>query len=215
MNESIFELNILWADSGAVQTVFDGVTKVLAILGAALIGAVIIGYVARLFTTLISGRTMPRWAQKISQLMGAITFGILAAFWVYGGGGTGIGGQGGTSMGAGADKNPNESDKVSTKDKINVPPQMDQPIEIEVLGKSGEQIYYLRLDQKLYSFDGLRKAVEKLQPKEKKRPMTVILYQDSPAEDKQQVLRLKEWLHELLDKPPELVTKSIKAPTRQ
>src|SRR4051812_10470436 len=60
--------------------------RMLAVLGGALIGGLFVGFLAKLFTRLLTTRPMPLWGVRLMRLLGAVAGGWLVALFVAGGG---------------------------------------------------------------------------------------------------------------------------------
>src|SRR5262249_17174376 len=91
--------------------------KGLAVLGGAVLGGFLVGFLVRVIVKAVSAQKVPPKIMLVVRLLGAVAAGWLVARWVWGGGGPGIGGSGGRGFGGGKDGNkPKETETSSTKD---------------------------------------------------------------------------------------------------
>jgi hypothetical protein len=189
--------------------------KILAVLGGAVVGAVVVGLLAQLLTRAFTAQKLPRWAMLVMRLLGGVIGGWLVALWVLGGGGFGFGGLGGWGLGSGPGKGP-ETNEVAKKEGDNQghngdkeTPQ-DESLLIEVLGKDAlsEQDFralrLYRLDtgtgQRLLTFEEVKEAIKKRQ--DKRPPLSrleIVVYKDSPNEQNDFVRQLQAWGRDLND----------------
>src|SRR5436189_272771 len=97
----------------------SGPVKILAVIGAAAVGALGLGWLTQAIVRLSAGQQMPPWLVWTVRGLGGVACGWLAALWLFSSGGDGIGGPGGSGTGAGKDKD-RETKKAKTsvsKDK--------------------------------------------------------------------------------------------------
>lgn len=187
----------LWA---SFYDLLSSLTKLLAILGGATVGAFVLGYLVRVFLTMLTGRQLPRWGHKIVQLGGAILFGTLTALWVYGGGGDGVGGPGGNAMGSGSDEAIVHKDVKDPKPVDKKPTESDH-IAIEILGPhvtGDDSRLFHQVGEDRRTFYTEAEIKEKVRKRKEAKPplktVIVILYADSPDEMAGPPRLLKAWL---------------------
>ena len=65
--------------------------RIVAVIVAAVLGGLIIGFAVRLLVKLVTGQRLPGYLQNVFRLLGAIICGWIAAFMPLGGGGFGFG----------------------------------------------------------------------------------------------------------------------------
>jgi len=183
--------------------------KILAVIGGAVLGALVAGLLAQLVTRAMTMQKMPRWSIIVIRLLGGVIGGWLVA-WVLGfGGGSGYGGSGGWWPGSGQGQGPDakevakkEGDNGKHKGDGETP--RDETMRIEVLGSaalpegySSKQRLY-RLDQgpeaELLNFADVRDAIKKRQAQQPPlRRIEIVLYKDSPEEHLPVVAILQAW----------------------
>jgi hypothetical protein len=81
----------------------DKPIRLLAVVGAAALGAVLTGLVVAAIVKLAFGQKVPPWPAWVVRVLGGCLFGFLVYLWLFGGGGGGIGGPGGWFGGSGKD----------------------------------------------------------------------------------------------------------------
>ena len=214
------QIPTLFAASGVFK-IFDGVTIFLAVVGGAIFGGLLIGYLSKLLAPIFIGKELGPRMHRVMQILGAIGIGYLAYFLVSARGGSGDGdgnGKGGGKGGTGGTHPTVKEGKPPIKDN-DKPPKTTAPIEVEVLGNlplGSEKIYYLRPGNKLLDLDDVKQELKKLHKENSERKIQLILYRDSPARDKKQVSRLEVWLSEILMKAPEVIERlGDNAPNRK
>ena len=84
----------LWACFGIVG-------GILAIIGGAAVGGLLIGWLGKLFVRLLTTKPMPPWATSVLRVGGGVVSGWLVYLMVFGGGGSSVGGPGGSGNAAG------------------------------------------------------------------------------------------------------------------
>src|SRR5262245_118405 len=82
--------------------------KWLAIAGGALVGGILIGWLANFLAHLVTRHKLPPWGTNGARLGGAVIGGWLVSLWAFGGGGSAPGGSGGLTHG---DKDRTEANK--------------------------------------------------------------------------------------------------------
>lgn len=199
--------------------------RVLAVLGAAAVGAFGTGGLVRLAARLTMTRQrLPLWLLRTLRLLGGVALGWLAALWMFLGsfgglGGWGFGGGGGRGEGntegpvAVAPKE-KEKEKEKVPEPEPPPPGAADSLRVEVLGhdalkrlegSGGDAEHRYRVDTgkgpRLMTFAELKDLVRTRQQGERPlRQVTLVLYKDSPNPDKAQVADLQNWLQD--DLPP-------------
>ncbi len=192
-----------------------GLERGLAVVGGAVLGGLLLGFLTGLLVRLVSTRKMPAWARNLVRLLGAVVSGWLVALWLFGGGGPGIGGSGGLGLGSGSGhgtstaRTPEGGAPPTAKQTPAVPPA-ENTVRIEILGPEAlqklpgkpdvEHCYRVEADgqPRLMTLgevkDFLRERVKK---EPRLRRVAIVLYKDSPARDTSLVTDLEEWVKDL------------------
>lgn len=201
-------LGPLWAEGDTLS----GPVKVLAILGGAVVGALVVGFLTGLAVRGLTTRKMPLWARNVMRILGAVVGGWLVALWLFGGGGPGVGGTGGLGLGSGSGKGPTTekgSGSGTSPTTHKRPGDTDgASLRVEVLGPDPlrklaggkqpdlNQCYRVEAPEgpRLLTFERLKTFINerKMQPPPLRR-LTVVLYKDSPVENRPVVTKLTEW----------------------
>jgi hypothetical protein len=204
------------------QEVFGVGVKVLAVLGGALIGGVVAGWLGKFVLRFVTKKPMPPFLLGIVRLAGAVGGGWLVFLFVFGGGGSGVGGEGGTSTGnrnkdaAEQSKDEKQKDADKKKDKEGATPEKSKTIEVTLLGpelaESVERCYRIEGDpsRKMYT---LKELTELIVERLKDTPgLKVILnrYKDSPTDKTQAYDNLYNWLNirQLIEKDNQYLDKA-------
>jgi hypothetical protein len=202
----------------------DAVIKVLAVIGGGVVGGLIVGWLVRVLTLLLTGQKLPRAVHWLFRVLGALIVGWLTWWYVFGGGG--LGGPGGPGSGGPNDgKTPATTDGTKDKDKKDKkeenPPQPDpsgpatpdfpSALGVELLapdalqrlkpGTPAQRSYRL---WKGAEFLTLAEVEQAIQDRQKKSPslryIFLVFYRDSPDPDEpnQPMIRqLREWAQDL------------------
>jgi hypothetical protein len=196
--------------------------KALAVVGAATLGALLIGGLVQLIIRLGFGRNVPRWPMWGIRGMGGFLCGWLVYLWLFGGGGTGIGGAGGFGGSGGTGEKDGKVVADKDKDKQNPPkvekkkdidkdlPPPEGTLQIEVLGKDTlvkigksraaeeNKFYRIRGKGRLFTLEEIKKVIlNQRVGTPPLRKLQVIVYLDSPDLSKPQVTGLVEWARDL------------------
>jgi hypothetical protein len=190
--------------------------NLLAVIGGAVVGGLLVGLFTQLLVRVLTTRKMPRWALNTVRLAGAVAAGWLVALWVFGGGGLGFGGPGGWGFGQGSGSGTSTTNGARPPDTR--PPQEhpgDGPsaaaetVRVEVLGNapleklSADTDHRYRVEDK----DGrklltLAEVKDYIRERQKREPplrhVALVVYKDSPAKDKPQVTDLAAWAADLM-----------------
>jgi hypothetical protein len=189
-----------------VITITDAVVKILAILGSGAGGALGMGLLARLLLPTMTLRKPPRWSILTVRLLGGGIGAGLAALWLFGGGGPGIGGTGGMGFGSGISQGSSaKTEEVGKKDDTILETLVDQTLRIEVLGNAAltepdiqaKRHYRIETAEgpRLLTFAEIRAAIQKRQQEQPPlRCIELVLYKDSPHETVPLVHDLREWV---------------------
>ncbi|MGH9675904.1 MAG: hypothetical protein ACRD36_02280 [Candidatus Acidiferrum sp.] len=184
--------------------------RIMAVVGAAFIGAFGTSGLLRLLARLTTRQNLPPTLLRITRLMGGVVVAWLASIWLFNGGaGWGTGGGGSEGKGS-AD---NGSKFVSTAKELE--PELvsiGEILQVEVLhsailkgfaGKNKEvdprRCYRIDYDKgsQLLTLQELKDLLNKRQAGEHPlRQVTLVLYHDSPDKDDPQVIDLKRWISE-------------------
>ncbi len=184
------------------------ILKVLAVLGGAVLGGLLVGLAGRLLTRTLTTRPLPAWATRVLRVGGGAAAGWLVALWVFSEGGSGFGGSGGGRPGSSGESGERDRRAEEPKDKKDDTPPSEETKElrVEVLGPmalkalnrpaEGPQVYRLAEGDahNLYDLDGLKKRLGERRKQNRNLRVVVVLYRDSPAEIVPVVKELKEWL---------------------
>ena len=204
--------------------------KVLAVVGAAALGALLLGLLVQLVVKLSFAQRVPPWVLWIIRVLGGVLSGWLVALWLFGVGGGGGGSGGGVWPFGGPGKSDGNLPKDQRKDekkkgekekgkdrekKITPPILPSQELIFEVLGDDDlKKIGGDKFDSlKRYRVPGRPRLLTLAQAKEliferreakpALRQLKVVLYRDSPAADKQQVTALVDYAKDLGGKDEE------------
>jgi hypothetical protein len=184
---------------------------VLAVIGAAAVGAFLVGWLAQVAASLLFGQKVPRWPLWIVRALGGVCAGWLVALWLFGGGGGGLGGEGGFGLGGpgkGKEQTAATSDGEKKEKKEAVtPPGEGDTLRIEVLGdaplkqiaKAGTfdaaRRYRVAGERDLRTLDEVKELIRRR--KESLARLEIVVYRDSPARDRPQVAELVGWARDL------------------
>lgn len=189
----------------------DAAVRILAVIGGGAGGGLALGVLAQLLMRALTIRTVPRWSLLTIRLLGGVICGWLVALWLFGGGGLGIGGAGGLGLGSGSGsgetqkKGPKREDEnhASKPNGENKTPD-EQTLRVEVLGadtlknagKEASHCYRLfKSEGAVYlTFEEVKNEISQRQRQQPPlRLLRILLYQDSPFEDRPVVSQLKDW----------------------
>jgi hypothetical protein len=182
--------------------------RVLAVVGAAAIGAFLLSWLVQVLCSVAFGQKLPPWPRWGLRVLGGVAAGWLVALWLFGGGGGGLGGEGGFGLGAGTGKGKEMTGAVTSADekkekKEEAAPSQGATLPIEVLGdaplkvmaKSGNfdptRRYRVAGERQLRTLAEVKELIR--QRKSSLARLEVILYRDSPARDTRQVAELVTW----------------------
>lgn len=193
----------------------DVFVKILAVVGAGVIGGFGLGMLAQLLSRGFRAKKLPRWSALTVRLLGGVICGWLVALWLFGGGGPGIGGSGGWGIGSGSGKG--EGEKAVESDKQNdaghkrdgeTKAPAGEILRIEVLGNGAlkkqdiDASRYYRIEtgdgSRLLTFAEVKNKIKELQRGQPPlRRIEIVLYKDSPDEHVPLVSQLRDWAREL------------------
>lgn len=191
--------------------------KILAVVGGAVMGGLLIGFLTQLLTRAFTAQKLPRWSQLTVRLLGAVIGGWLVALWVLGGGGAGFGGAGGWGLGSGPGSGQGEKiaeiSKKGDREKENgneSKAPTTESMRIEVLGRAAlsesdvraERWYRIETGQgwRLRTFAEIKEAIKDRQ--QEQPPLSrieIVLYKDSPDKQLPVVSQLRTWAGDLND----------------
>jgi hypothetical protein len=189
----------------------DVLVRGLAVVGAAVLGGLLLGLLTQLVVKAMTTRKLPPWPLNTVRLLGAVASGWLVALWLFGGGGPGVGGTGGWGFGSGTGRGEGDQ-KAAEKDKGGkgtggTPVPADESLRVEVLGDPDlgriagagfDPHRYYRVQGAqggaLLTLDEVKRAVkERQQQSPPLRRLVLVLYLDSPTEEVGRVVDLKTW----------------------
>jgi hypothetical protein len=204
----------------------DTPIKLLAVIGAAAVGALVLGGVVQMVVKVAFAQKVPRWPMWGIRSLGAVASAWLVYLWLFGSGAGGLGGPGGWwGGGRGVGEGNTESttrnketgkaaeigEKTKDKTKSEAPPE--QTLKIEVLGndavksitRSGaadvNKRYRIPGDPRLYNLADLRKLIkERRKGTPPLKRLVLIIYSDSPDRRTSQVADLESWARDLAPK---------------
>jgi hypothetical protein len=186
--------------AGTENRVGDLLVKVLAVLGAAALGAVGMGLATQLVARLIRAKPLPRPILTTIRLMAAVVGGWLVALLLFHSGGsgwgwgTGTGGIGGSAE-EGKDKAGRDDKKgLFTTDREPEPTEDALRVEVLIPEKERSDRYYRVEDQNRYlSLEEVRQQIrERAGRSSPLKFLNIIIYKNSPDESKRQVQALEE-----------------------
>jgi hypothetical protein len=191
----------------AVSELGDLVLRILAVAGGVFVGGFCLGLLAQLVARLAATRPLPKPALNILRGLGAITLGVIVYFWIFGHGGPGFGLGGGLGFGGGdkgtAGEGPGKetgSAKESNR-RGNDPTTGKDVFRIEVLGDQvGERERFYRMEgarERLNASEVRARVRERQNQSPPLRALVIVLYDDSPDQQKKQVTDLEDIAVEL------------------
>jgi hypothetical protein len=139
--------------------------RILAVVGAAALGALLLGWLVQLVVKLAFLRDVPRWPLWALRVLGGVVCGLFAYVWLFGAGGGGFGGPGGLGFwggpgsggkdrnGAPVAKKDDRTDKNKDKEKDKDPSDKD-----DKKGPIGSPTDTMRIE--VLGNDSLRKVVK-------------------------------------------------------
>ncbi len=190
----------------------DGVIKLLAVAGGALIGGLLVGLLTGAAVRGLTARKMAPWARNIMRLLGAVAGGWLVALWLLAGGGWEIGGPGGLGIGSGSGRGPSTqrheardtSPSTRSLAATGENARFEESLRIEVLGpaplrklaggKEPNLQRPYRVEGQMMSLAEIKDLIRKRRLQEPPlRHVVLVLYNDSPARDRPVVYDLADW----------------------
>jgi hypothetical protein len=186
----------------AAYEMFAHPEKLLAVAGGAALGGLGVGFLVQVIVRGWTGQQVPRWVLMTLRAVAAVASGWLVALWLFSGGGGGMGGPGVWGFGTGTgDSKPPETAKDKEPHKDSEPTRNVNTLEIEVLGSETLRQINPNYDpQRCYRI-GTRlltrkEVIEYLKQRQKDESppeaVTIVLYDNSPAEDVPKVADLKD-----------------------
>jgi hypothetical protein len=201
----------LFADGIVEQWVL--IVKWLAVAAAAVIGGLLAGGAGKAAIRFLTTKTLNLWGVVGLRLGGAVAAGLLVYFlfptgWGGRGGGSGDGTGTGQKDSRTVEKDPKkDKEKPKKTEPIKLP--AGEPLRIEVLGPDALKLlkkddvkpppcYRLEGDEqkRLYNFKDLEDVLRQWHEKNPSLLVIILLYKDSPDEDRPLVTSLKDWLEE-------------------
>jgi hypothetical protein len=195
----------------------SGPIRLLAVLGGAVIGAFLVGFLGNFLARALTTRKLPPWARNTLRLLGAVVFGWLVGLWLFGGGGPGIGGIGGLGIGSGTGRGEHTAQAPNTgptapatpKGIEETPGGAPDSVRVEVLGDSVLKKRKPPLDlERRYRVEtaegprlmNLKEVKEFIRERMKHEPplrrVVLVLYKDSPDRAVSFVRDLQTWAAE-------------------
>jgi hypothetical protein len=183
----------------------DGAVRVLAVIGGGVGGGLLLGLLAQLLMRALTIRNVPRWPYMMVRLLGGLICGWLVALWLFGGGGSGIGGSGGMGFGSGAGSGDSKKEGPNAQKQNGDNKATDgETLRIEVLGADAlknadkDASHCYRLDQRdgaiFLTFEEVKEEIVQRQKQEPSlQRIEIVLYKDSPNDDRTVVSQLKDW----------------------
>jgi hypothetical protein len=184
----------------------DTAVRILAVIGGGLGGGIGSGWLAGLLMRAFAVRNPPRWSLMTVRMLSGLICGWLVALWLFGGGGAGIGGSGGLGLGGGTGSGDANEKVSSTTDKSahgEGTVSDEQTLRIEVLGvealKSANRdaAHCYRLDKRegtvFLTWDEVKDEITHRRDQGSLHRIEIVLYKDSPNDDRAVVSRLKNW----------------------
>jgi hypothetical protein len=181
--------------------------KVLAVAGAAALGAIGSGLALQLCCRLAVHRSPPRSAVMASRGLGAVLFGLLVWLWVFSPAGAGgLGGGGGWWPFGGAGGSSGSTTTTSATTSKNGPAVdaktngRQQTVRVRLLGgrRVKDQRFYLLEDEtEARTWPELRDRLSERQDSEKAaKSLEIVVYRDSVDKDSPAVVALRTWAEE-------------------
>jgi hypothetical protein len=195
-----------WAISA--QDFSSPILKFLAVAGGAVIGGLLIGFVGRAATRMLTTRPMPVWGVRTLRVVGGLASGWLVYLYLSSGGGSGVGGPGGGKPGGDKDnRQATKPPEKAPKKKTDKKEPAGEPLRIEVLGSRALKIlkrpaggpyrgYRIQGDEEktLYDLTGIEAVLRERRQKNQALRVVLVIYKDSPDRGLPVVADLAEWL---------------------
>jgi hypothetical protein len=192
----------------AVNELGDMVLRVLAVAGAVFVGGFGLGLLSQLIARLTVTKPLPKPALNLLRGLGGITLGLIVYLWIFGHGGPGFGLGGAFGLGGGGDKGTagegSGKETVSAKEtnrRGEDPTTGPDVIRIEVLGDQiGERERFYRMEgtkERLNASEVRARVRERQNQSPSLRALVIVLYDDSPDQQKRQVTDLEDIAAEL------------------
>jgi len=172
----------------------ETIVKVLAIVGGAGLGGLVIGMLAGIIVKTVARRPAPRLVKNLVRLLGAVAAGLAVYLFVFGPGGGGLGGLGwglgGGDGGTTGHGHSTQSGPVGTRqEQTSAPataPARDQVLAIEMLGGArvkDNRFYLVEGEKEPATLEELRKLLEKrLQTQPPLKAIDIVIREDSVSE---------------------------------
>jgi hypothetical protein len=176
----------------------DYAVKILAVIGGAALGAIVVSLVVRFASRMLGVTKSPRRALFALRALGAVAAGWVVWLLVFGSGGSGIGGLGGFGRGGGPSPEAGDGDKKQSETQLTLGSPATQPsktLAIAMLGGSrvtGERFYLVVGDKEPLSLDRLKDIIRSKQ-KDGLAGIDIWIYENSVAADHAAVKNLQDW----------------------
>jgi hypothetical protein len=195
----------------------SGPIKLLAVVGGAVIGAFLVGFLGNFLSRAMTTRKLPPWARNVLRLLGAVAFGWLVALWLFGGGGWGIGGIGGWGIGSGTGRGEHTAQApgagptapaTTPKGSEETPGGAAESVRVEILGDSALKKQKPPVDlarryrvetaegPRLMNLKEVKEFIRERRKHEPLRRVVLVLYKDSPDRAVSFVRDLQTWAAE-------------------
>ena len=183
------------------------IVKVLAVLGGAAVGGIGAGLITKVLARLATTRAVPLLPLRIVRVLGAIAVGLIVARFLWGTGGGGGGGGGGWGLFGGTGSGGAETTQLTSTTEASsrkeespgatskAPATPEETLRVEVLGErvQGDRWYRIEGQSKLLTLAEIQRLVEqRAKTGTPLRNLVIVVYKNSPAPDKDQVVKLRE-----------------------
>ena len=189
--------------------------KVLAVAGGAAVGGLLVGFLGKALTRMLTTGAMPPWGVRLLRVGGAVAGGWLVALFVFSGGGSGIGGSGGGKIGdSGSSPSPSPSQPADENKDKKGEPKPSKLVRVEVLGNEtldilkqptgkGARRYRIEGEARLYDLEGkegkegeegIKDALRKRRKEVPSLKVILVRYNDTPDKEGRIVADLEGWL---------------------
>jgi hypothetical protein len=168
--------------------------QLLAVAGGAAVGWLAIGFAVNVLRRFLGVSSVPRPPLVFARTFGAVVAGWVVWLWVFGHGGSGIGGPGGNSLGGAPGSEPG----ITQEQPRPTPARSvdgSSPLTVVMLGGNrvkDDRFYKILGENQALTLSELKEALKKRQDLDLQR-LKIAIYDDSVAENHVRVTNLVEW----------------------
>lgn len=187
----------------------ETVIKLLAVIGGAVLGGLLLGVVAQLLIKLTTRKPAPRFAKNLVRVLGGVAVGLLVYAFVFGTGGGGLGGlgwglgggTGSTGHGSASHSGPEGTHQGRPQSAPATQPERAQVLTIEMLGGArvkDNRFYLIEGEKEPANLDEVHKTLkQRLQAQPPLKAIDIIIRPDSVSERDPAVNKLRQLAEQL------------------